>query len=109
MLFNSRLPCPSPASGDVFNYIFHYGRRAYPWQRIIYRVDGTNETLTLAELEEKSRCFADSLVRTYGIKPNDVVAILARDKVRHSDAPRDDLVLLLSIWLARRTRIRHQG
>ena len=82
MLFESKLPCPPRPSGDVFNYIFHYGRRAYPWQRILYRVDSTEETLTLAELEEKSRRFANAIVTQYNIKPNDVVGIVARDMVR---------------------------
>ncbi|KAL8704745.1 MAG: hypothetical protein Q9225_008067 [Loekoesia sp. 1 TL-2023] len=81
MLFESRLPCPSRPSSDVFNYIFHHGRRPYPWHRVVYRVDQTNDTLTLAQLEEKSRRFADSIVRTYDIKPNDVVGILARDRM----------------------------
>ena len=81
MIFESRLSQPARPSSDVFNYIFHYGRRAYPWQREIYRVDETDQTLTLAELEEKSRKFADSLVKKYGVQRNDVVAILAKDKV----------------------------
>lgn len=83
MIFNSRLPCPSQPSSDVFNYIFHNGRRAYPWQRVVYRMDQSQQTLTLAELEAKSRRFADSIVRAYEIKPNDVVAILARDKIQY--------------------------
>ena len=81
MLFESNLPRPPPPSSDVFNYIFHHGRRAYPWHRVLFRIDQTNITLTLSELEEKSRRFADSIVRRYKIKPNDVVGILARDKV----------------------------
>lgn len=81
MLFESKLPCPPRPSSDVFNYIFHHGRRAYPWHRVIYRDDQTGMTLTLAELEEKSRRLANSIVTNYDIKPNDVVAILAKDKV----------------------------
>lgn len=81
MLFQSRLPCPSRPSADAFNYIFHHGRRVYPWHRVVYRVDQSQDTLTLAELEEKSRRFADSIARAYDIKPNDVVGILASDKV----------------------------
>ncbi len=81
MIFESKLPCPSRPSRDVFNYIFHLGRRWYPWHRVLFRVDKATATLTLAQLEDKSRRFADSIVRTYNIKPNDVVAILARDKV----------------------------
>ncbi|KAL8736863.1 MAG: hypothetical protein Q9181_002254 [Wetmoreana brouardii] len=42
-----------------------------------------DDTLTLAELEEKSRRFANSIARTYDIKPNDVVGILARDKIEY--------------------------
>lgn len=80
MIFESKLPCPSRPSCDVFN-IFHLGRRWYPWHRVLYRVDKVTTTLTLAQLEEKSRRFADSIVRTYDIKSNDVVAILAKDKV----------------------------
>ncbi len=81
MLFESKLPCPARPSSDVFNYIFHHGRRAYPWQRVIYRVDKTNKTLTLAELEDRSRRFASSIISEYDIKPNDVVAIFAKDEV----------------------------
>ena len=82
MIFESRLPCPARPSSDVFNYIFHHGRRAYPWQRVIYRVDQTNKTLTLAELEDRSRRFASSIVSRYNIKSNDVVAVFAKDQVR---------------------------
>lgn len=81
MIFESRLPCLAQPSSDVFNYIFHHGRRAYPRQRVIYRVDQTNETLTLAELEDMSRRFASSIVSKYNIKPNNVVAIFANDQV----------------------------
>ncbi|KAL8834773.1 MAG: hypothetical protein Q9176_007291 [Flavoplaca citrina] len=59
------------------------GRRWYPWHRVLYRVDKATANLTLAQLEEKSRRFADSIVRTYDIKSNDVVAILARDKIEY--------------------------
>lgn len=45
-------------------------------------MDQTDTTLTLAELEDKSRRFANSLVTDYEIRPNDVVAIFAKDKVR---------------------------
>lgn len=58
----------------------------------MYRVDRADDTLTLAELEGMSRCFADSIVRRYGIKPNDFVAILARDRVRPNDASGDGLL-----------------
>ena len=81
MLFESKLSRPPRPSSDVFNYIFHLGRRTYPRNRILYRVDQTSKTLTLAELEEKSQRFANSIIAEYDIKPNDVVGILARDKV----------------------------
>lgn len=82
MLFESKLPCPPRPSSDAFNYIFHLGRRSYSRDRVIYRVNQTDITLTLAELEDKSRRFANSLVTDYDIRPNDVVAIFAKDKVR---------------------------
>ncbi|KAL2129013.1 hypothetical protein VTI74DRAFT_8352 [Chaetomium olivicolor] len=53
-MFESKLPMPPLPSSDVFNYIFHYGRQAYPWSRVIYRVDGTDEILTLAQLEDQT-------------------------------------------------------
>ena len=81
MIFESKLPLPPRPSSDVFSYIFHRGRRAYPWHRVLYRADDKDTTLTLAELEEKSRRFADAVVREYEIKPGDVVGIIARDKV----------------------------
>lgn len=81
MIFESKLPRPPRPSSDVFNYIFNLQRRAYPRNRVIYRVDQTNTTLTLAELEEKSRRFANAIVARYDIRPNDVVGIFARDKV----------------------------
>lgn len=82
MVFYSKLPKPAPPSSDVFNFIFHEGRENYPRNRILYRVDGTDETLTLEELEGKSRKFASVLIKRYAIKPNDVVAFLANNKVR---------------------------
>ncbi|KAG8426772.1 hypothetical protein J3459_007820 [Metarhizium acridum] len=68
MLFDSTLDVPPLPSSDVFNYVFHYGRRPYPWSRVVYRVDGTDETLTLAQLEEKSRRFARAIKKKYGIQ-----------------------------------------
>ena len=82
MVFTSRFPKPNLPSSDVFNYIFHHGRRNYPWSRVIYNVDQTDEKFTLAELEEKSRCFASVLTMLYNIAPGDVVSIFARDDVR---------------------------
>ncbi|KAL5366537.1 hypothetical protein BJX96DRAFT_182765 [Aspergillus floccosus] len=83
MIFESKLPLPSVPNTDVFNYIFHQGRRPYPWSRVLYRVDQTEETLTLAALEEKSRRFADVLRSEYDIQPKDVVSILAKDRIQY--------------------------
>lgn len=83
-MFESKLPLPPLPSSDVFNYIFHHGRRAYPWSRVVYRVDGTDDTLTLAQLEDQSLRLARALKKRYGIKPNDVISIAAKDKVVNS-------------------------
>ncbi|THC97367.1 hypothetical protein EYZ11_003140 [Aspergillus tanneri] len=83
MIFESKYPLPSVPKTDVFNYIFHRGRRPYPWSRVLYRVDQTGDTLTLAELEEKSRRFADILRSEYDIMPRDVVGILAKDRIQY--------------------------
>ncbi|KAL9125724.1 MAG: hypothetical protein Q9217_005116 [Psora testacea] len=84
MLFKSKLPSLSRPTSDIFNYIFHHGRRAYPWHRMIYRVDQTDITSTLAGLEEKSRQVARSIVSTYDIKPNDVVAIFVETRLEQA-------------------------
>jgi len=81
MIFNSRLPLPPVPSTDAFSYVFYQGRREYPKNRILYRVDGTGQILTFSELEKKSLQFADAIRRRYDLKPNDVVGILAKDKV----------------------------
>lgn len=81
-MFESKLPLPPLPTSDVFNYIFHYGRRAYPWSRVVYRVDSTDETLTLAQLEDQSLRLARAIKKKYGIKPNDVISIAAQDGVR---------------------------
>ena len=81
MLFESKLPCPSQPSIDVFSYLFDVGRRSYPRDRLIYRVDKSDESLTLEELEQKSRRLANAIVTKYEIKSNDVVAIFAKDRV----------------------------
>jgi 4-coumarate--CoA ligase len=86
-MFESRLEAPPLPSCDIFNFVFHVGRRPYPWNRVIYRVDGTDETLTLAQLEEKSRRFARAITKKYGIRPNDVVSIAAKDKVQYLYTP----------------------
>ncbi|KOC16556.1 putative 4-coumarate:CoA ligase [Aspergillus flavus AF70] len=83
MIFASKLPLPPVPSCDAFNYIFHHGRRNYSTDRVLYRVDGTDETLTFEVLEQKSRQFADAIREYYDIMPNDVVAILAKDKIQY--------------------------
>ncbi|OQD90457.1 hypothetical protein PENANT_c001G00392 [Penicillium antarcticum] len=83
MIFRSRLSLPPVPESDVFNYIFHRSRRDYPRGRVLYRVDGTNEQLTLAELEAQSRRLARALHANYSIKPEDVVAIFACDKIQY--------------------------
>lgn len=80
MIFKSELPGLLTPTDDVFNYIFSR-RNDYPRDRVLYRMDETNETLTLEQLEDRSRKFAYVLVTTYSIKPGDVVAILASDTV----------------------------
>ena len=82
-IFESQLDRPPLPSTDAFNYVFHAGRRAYPWHKVIYRVDGTDETLTLAQLEEKSRRFAVAIRQQYNIQPNDVVSIFAKNRVHY--------------------------
>ncbi|KAL3444572.1 hypothetical protein BJX65DRAFT_319931 [Aspergillus insuetus] len=83
MVFTSHLPSPSPPSTDVFNFIFNTGRDTYPRDRVLYRVHETGETLTLDELETRSRRFANVLVTKYSIKPNDVVAFLANNSIQY--------------------------
>lgn len=80
MIFQSKLQGLSTPTDDVFNYVFSR-RNDYPRDRVLYRMDDSNETLTLEQLEEQSRKFASVLVTTYSIKPGDVVAILASDTV----------------------------
>jgi 4-coumarate--CoA ligase len=81
MLFQSRLPKLAIPNTDVFHYLFHQGRRSYSRERILYRVDGSDETLTLAQLEERSEKLAKVLIASYSIKPGDVITILATDSV----------------------------
>ncbi|CEL04988.1 hypothetical protein ASPCAL06110 [Aspergillus calidoustus] len=83
MVFTSQLPLPSPPSTDVFNFIFNTGRDTYPRDRVLYRVHETGETLTLDELETRSRRFAQVLATKYSIKPNDVVAFLANNSIQY--------------------------
>jgi 4-coumarate--CoA ligase len=97
-MFESELACPPRPSSDVFNYIFHHGRWAYLWNRVLYRVDGSDETLTLAQLEQQSRQFADAAIKRYGIRPNNVIGILARDRVNgpFPQTPRLHLIMKLA-------------
>ncbi|OBT58561.1 hypothetical protein VE04_02241 [Pseudogymnoascus sp. 24MN13] len=81
MLFQSRLPKLAIPNTDVFHYLFHQGRRSYSRERILYRVDGSDETLTLAQLEERSEKLAKVLIASYSIKPGDVITILATDSI----------------------------
>ncbi|KFY46079.1 hypothetical protein V495_02667 [Pseudogymnoascus sp. VKM F-4514 (FW-929)] len=83
MLFQSRLPKLSTPNTDVYHYLFHQGRRSYPRDRVLYRVDGSDETLTLAQLEERSEKLAKVLIASYSIKPGDVVAVLATDSINY--------------------------
>ncbi|KAI9803147.1 MAG: hypothetical protein M1833_001218 [Piccolia ochrophora] len=83
MVFRSKLPQPERPDTDVFNFVFQEGRYDYPRDRILYRVDGTNETLTLDQLEKRSRSFASALVEQFGIKRNDVIAIHAHDSITY--------------------------
>ncbi|KAL3462221.1 hypothetical protein BJX64DRAFT_277305 [Aspergillus heterothallicus] len=83
MVFTSRLPKILPPSTDVFNFIFNTGRDEYPRDRVLYRVHETGETLTLDELESRSRRFAKVLVTKYNIKPDDVVAFLANNSIQY--------------------------
>ncbi|KAF1988171.1 AMP-binding enzyme domain-containing protein [Aulographum hederae CBS 113979] len=78
MVFHSKFPGVARPTQDVFNYIFSR-RGNYPADKIMYKTDSGNRTLTLAELEHKSRQLATTLVEKYGIKPQDTVSILATD------------------------------
>lgn len=96
MIFTSNLPKPAVPSSDVFSYILQHGRSKYPRDRVLYSVDGTDETLTLVELEEKSRRFASVVTVMFDIKPGDVIAIFAADTVSKMLGSSDLVLLLLS-------------
>lgn len=81
MIFESLLPLPPLPQSDSFSFIFRHGRRDYPKDRVLYRVDGTEETLTFGQLEQQSLQLARSLKAEYQIQPQDVVAIFAHDLV----------------------------
>lgn len=76
----SKLPGVARPRTDVFSYLFD-ARRPYPKDRVMYREDKTNATLTLEELEHRSRQFAGVLVDRFNIQPLDVVGILLKDSV----------------------------
>ena len=80
-MFESTLQKPLVPFTDVFNFIFHHGRRAYSRSKVLYRVDGTNESLNLAQLKDKSRKLASLLKTDYDVRPGDVVSIFAKDRV----------------------------
>lgn len=81
MIFSSALPEPQAPHSDVFTYIFHEGRHHYPSSQVVYRVHETQETLTLAQLEEDSRRFASVLHDDFNVRTGDVVTIFALNSV----------------------------
>lgn len=89
-MFESKLEQPPVPFSDTFNFIFHHGRHAYPWSKVLYKVDGTDETLTLAQLEEQSRRLAVALKAKYDIGPGSVVSIYAKNRVRLSFTVQED-------------------
>ena len=80
MKFVSKLAGVARPRTDVFSYLFD-ARRPYPKDRVMYREDKTNATLTLEELEHRSRQFAGVLVDRFNIQASDVVGILLTDSV----------------------------
>ncbi|KAF2621481.1 acetyl-CoA synthetase-like protein [Macroventuria anomochaeta] len=56
---------------------------AYPSDRVMYRVHETQDTLTLAQLEENSRRSASVLVEQLGIGVGDVVTIFALNSIQY--------------------------
>ena len=91
MVFFSKMVEVGRPRVDVLTYLMS-ARRPYPKDRIMYRVDGTNETLTLAELERKNRQLAQHLYDNFGIRAGDVVAICAKDTV----SPLPELCIMFS-------------
>ncbi|KAJ5959213.1 AMP-dependent synthetase/ligase [Penicillium vulpinum] len=83
MIFDSVLPLPPLPRADVFSYIFRHGRQDYPKDRVLYRVDGTEKTLTLGQLEQQSLHLARSLKAEYQIQPQCVVAIFSHDLIQY--------------------------
>ncbi|PVH92465.1 AMP-binding enzyme domain-containing protein [Periconia macrospinosa] len=80
MRFISKLAGVTRPRSDVFTYLFE-SRRSYPADRVLYREDKSKATLTLAELEHKSRQFATVLVERFNIQVMDPVAVLASDSI----------------------------
>ena len=80
MKFVSKLAGVARPRADVFSYIFD-ARRPYSKDRIMYREDKTNATLTLEDLEHRSRQFARVLVDRFNIQAMDVVGLLLTDSV----------------------------
>ncbi|KAL7813737.1 acetyl-CoA synthetase-like protein [Trichoderma gracile] len=83
MVFESKFPKPEVPVADVFNFIFNAAREKYSRDKILYRVHETGETLTLDELETRSRRLASVLVKKYDIKPHDVIAFLANNSIHY--------------------------
>lgn len=81
MIFQSKLPSPARPALDVCSHIFE-SRRNYAPDRVLYKTDRNGETLTLAQLEQRCRKLAWTLVNRFGIKRGETVAVLARDSVR---------------------------
>ena len=80
MKFVSKLAGIARPRTDVFSYMFNT-RRPYPKDRVMYKEDKTNATLTLEDLEHRSRQFAGVLVDRFNIQVMDVVGILLTDSV----------------------------
>jgi acyl-CoA synthetase (AMP-forming)/AMP-acid ligase II len=95
MKFISKLAGVARPRTDVFTYLFD-ARRPYPSDRVLYREDVSNATLTLDELKRKSRQFATILVEQFNIQVMDPVAVLASDSVRRSRS--EHAVDLLTVW-----------
>ena len=80
MKFISKLAGVARPRTDVFSYFFD-ARRPYPKDRVLYKEDKTEATLTLEQLEHRSRQFATILIEQFNIQIMDPVAILASDSV----------------------------
>ncbi len=94
MIFQSMLPSPKRPALDVCSHIFE-SRRNYAPDRVLYKTDRNSETLTLAQLEQRCRKLAWTLVNRFGTKRGETVAVLARDSVRHPEFA----AKILYVWL----------